>query len=209
MPMLAAVTCVARRRRMHCRSSGGTTAALELELRREQQQHGADSDQRHRWQAGHGPEKALHGLSTSRLDRQRQRASAHAASIRQGPDSGWRRQTVAPAGTEHQAAPAPVARRQPGSSSSAAAVLEQAPAAGGDERSGTETGSAPSSEAAAPSSLLCAVCLEEVRGRGEEAEATTLPCSHSYQPGCVLPWLAAHRACPCCRATVPSPESRY
>ena len=61
--------------------------------------------------------------------------------------------------------------------------------------------------------MLCAVCLEEVRGRGEAAEAeaeattTTLPCSHSYHPGCVLPWLAAHGACPCCRAAVPSPEN--
>jgi len=46
---------------------------------------------------------------------------------------------------------------------------------------------------------VCAVCLEEVRER-----ATRLPCSHKYHSECVLPWLAIHPDCPCCRALVPA-----
>ncbi|GJN04528.1 hypothetical protein PR202_ga22084 [Eleusine coracana subsp. coracana] len=51
----------------------------------------------------------------------------------------------------------------------------------------------------ASSAVLCAVCLEDLRG-----VAAALPCSHAYHPGCVGPWLAVHRACPCCRAAVPA-----
>ncbi|GJN25281.1 hypothetical protein PR202_gb13088 [Eleusine coracana subsp. coracana] len=54
----------------------------------------------------------------------------------------------------------------------------------------------------ASSAVLCAVCLEDLRGK-----AAALPCSHAYYPGCVGPWLAVHRACPCCRAAVPVPPS--
>ncbi|XP_066342030.1 probable E3 ubiquitin-protein ligase RHC1A [Miscanthus floridulus] len=102
---------------------------------------------------------------------------------------------------------APGARRQRGRTGSAAAVALESTAARDARGEAEEDASAPSSEA---SSVLCAVCLEEVRGRraaAAEAEAITLPCSHAYHPGCVLPWLAVHRACPCCRATVPSPEN--
>ena len=45
MPMLAAVTCLARRRRMHCRG-GDTAAPAALEL--DQGQHDP-GDHRHRW----------------------------------------------------------------------------------------------------------------------------------------------------------------
>lgn len=49
---------------------------------------------------------------------------------------------------------------------------------------------------------VCAVCLDEVRERCQRV--TRLPCSHKYHSECVLPWLAIHPDCPCCRALVPS-----
>ncbi|KAF8673562.1 hypothetical protein HU200_048646 [Digitaria exilis] len=52
---------------------------------------------------------------------------------------------------------------------------------------------------------VCAVCLEEVRERRERV--TRLPCSHKYHSECVLPWLAIHPDCPCCRALVPSADA--
>ncbi|KAJ3675615.1 hypothetical protein LUZ60_004657 [Juncus effusus] len=52
---------------------------------------------------------------------------------------------------------------------------------------------------------LCAVCLEELV-RGKE-KVTWLPCSHKYHSDCVLPWLASHPDCPCCRTTVPPTET--
>nr|XP_034569954.1 E3 ubiquitin-protein ligase RING1-like [Setaria viridis] len=61
-------------------------------------------------------------------------------------------------------------------------------------------------ESVRSSAELCAVCLEDVRGAA--AEATALPCYHAYHPGCLLPWLAVHRACPCCRAAVPIVAAR-
>ncbi|OEL35390.1 hypothetical protein BAE44_0003591 [Dichanthelium oligosanthes] len=212
MAMLVAVTCLARRRRMHCRRGRDTAAALELE----QRQYGP-GDQRHRWRAEPAPSGLTGREENSRLPRA---PLPHASSNRQqgrrplpldgGPALGCRRrrQTVGagaavPAPTQEEAR-----SQQQGPGSSAAVGLEEAPATGA-ARAEAETGSVPSSEA---SCVLCAVCLEEVRrGRGEAAlvaaEATTLPCSHSYHPGCVLPWLAAHGACPCCRATVTSPEN--
>uniref|UniRef100_A0A1D1Z6M7 E3 ubiquitin-protein ligase RING1 n=1 Tax=Anthurium amnicola TaxID=1678845 RepID=A0A1D1Z6M7_9ARAE len=48
----------------------------------------------------------------------------------------------------------------------------------------------------------CAVCLEGFRGEGRQV--LDLPCSHRYHRDCVLPWLAAHPHCPCCRSPVPS-----
>lgn len=48
---------------------------------------------------------------------------------------------------------------------------------------------------------LCAVCLEKVRGK---KKVMRLPCSHKYHSDCVLPWLAAHPDCPCCRTAVPA-----
>ncbi|KAG2558424.1 hypothetical protein PVAP13_8NG265400 [Panicum virgatum] len=49
---------------------------------------------------------------------------------------------------------------------------------------------------------VCAVCLDEVRERRQRV--TRLPCSHKYHSECVLPWLAIHPDCPCCRALVPA-----
>ncbi|KAJ4755859.1 RING/U-box superfamily protein [Rhynchospora pubera] len=49
---------------------------------------------------------------------------------------------------------------------------------------------------------LCAVCLEEVTGK-KKKKVMRLPCSHKYHSDCVLPWLAAHPDCPCCRTAVP------
>jgi len=213
MPMLAAVTCLARRRRMHCRAA----AAPELD----DLGQCSPGDRRRRWRDEPPPAVGMPGCEHAGLPR----APPPHASRRQGrrrvpPDGGSpaplgsrrRRQTVA-AGAD-QAPTETEARSQPGPGSSSAAVsLKKAPDAGRvARRAGEETASAPAPEAA-PSPVLCAVCLEEVRGRGEAAEAeaeattTTLPCSHSYHPGCVLPWLAARGACPCCRAAVPSPEN--
>ena len=53
---------------------------------------------------------------------------------------------------------------------------------------------------------VCAVCLDEVRDR-EDRRVTRLPCSHKYHSECVLPWLAIHPDCPCCRALVPSADT--
>ncbi|CAO2144541.1 unnamed protein product [Urochloa humidicola] len=179
MPMLAAVTCLARRRRMHCRSSD---AAPELD----QGQHGLAGDHRHRWRDEPAPVAV--GIpgheQTGRL------AARAPLSGRQGRSRLLQEE----------------ARFQHGRGSSAAMVSKKAAPAAGGARAGTWAASPSSlSEASSSSSLavLCAVCLEEVR-RGETAAA--LPCSHSYHPGCVLPWLAAHGDCPCCRAAVPSGE---
>ncbi|KAJ1697102.1 hypothetical protein LUZ63_005614 [Rhynchospora breviuscula] len=49
---------------------------------------------------------------------------------------------------------------------------------------------------------LCAVCLEEVTAK-KKKKVMRLPCSHKYHSDCVLPWLAAHPDCPCCRTAVP------
>ena len=114
------------------------------------------------------------------------------------PDSGRRRHQTVHGHGEHALAPG--VRRQRGRTGSAAAAALESTAAGDARGEAEEDASAPSSEA---SSVLCAVCLEEVRGRraaAAEAEAITLPCSHAYHPGCVLPWLAVHHACPCCKA---------
>lgn len=51
----------------------------------------------------------------------------------------------------------------------------------------------------ASSAELWAVCLEDVRGMATELPWPVLP------PRLRAHWLAAHRACPCGRAAVPSP----
>lgn len=50
---------------------------------------------------------------------------------------------------------------------------------------------------------LCAVCLEGFR---VHQQVIWLPCAHRYHSACVLPWLADHSHCPCCRTEVPSLE---
>lgn len=195
MPMLAAVTCASRRRRMHCRGSDTAAAALELD----QGQHDP-GNHHHRWR----DETAPVGMPGSREQTRRRGRRRHPRDG--GPALGSRRRQRQAVAAGAERAPAPEEdRSQPGPGSSAAVVSKKAPAAG-EARAGVETaGAALSSEAASSSSaVLCAVCLEEVP---TGAEATTLPCSHSYHAGCVLPWLAARGACPCCRATLPSPEN--
>ncbi|CAK9142004.1 unnamed protein product [Ilex paraguariensis] len=46
---------------------------------------------------------------------------------------------------------------------------------------------------------ICVVCLEDFE---EEQQVIYLPCSHKYHTNCLLPWLAAHPYCPCCRTPV-------
>lgn len=53
---------------------------------------------------------------------------------------------------------------------------------------------------------VCAVCLDEVREERRQ-RVTRLPCSHKYHSECVLPWLAIHPDCPCCRSLVPSADT--
>ncbi|CAO2149385.1 unnamed protein product [Urochloa humidicola] len=193
MPMLAAVTCLARRRRMHCRSSDAA-AAPATKLDQGQHVLTGGGDHRHRWRDEPATAVAMAGREETRLPRAPPSSSRQQGRRRLPQALGSRRQwhqAKVAAGGE-QAPTQELARGQPGRGSSAAMVLKKAAPAAGDARAA----SSPSSAA-----VLCAVCLEEVR-RGE---AAALPCSHSYHPGCVLPWLAAHRACPCCRAASPSP----
>ncbi|CAL4987230.1 unnamed protein product [Urochloa decumbens] len=201
MPMLAAVTCLFRRRRMHCRGSDAPAApAPELD----QGQHGP-GDHRHRWRDRDEPALVvgMPGREETTLPRaplsSRQQGRRRLPRDGLPPVLGSRRRRHLAAGAEQAPTPTPTQeeiRGQPGRVSSAAAVWKKKapPAAGGAV-------SSPSSGALSPAAVLCAVCLEEVR----QGNAATLPCSHSYHPGCVLPWLAAHGACPCCRAAVPSP----
>ncbi|THG22104.1 putative RING-H2 finger protein ATL19 [Camellia sinensis] len=46
----------------------------------------------------------------------------------------------------------------------------------------------------------CAVCLEEF---GEQTEVTSMPCSHVFHHGCIVPWLKSHNSCPMCRYEIP------
>lgn len=197
--MLVAVTCAARRRRVHCR--GCDTAAAAMELDRGQQGPGDYCG--HRWRDEPAPVGMPGGREqTRRQGRQRRDGGPALVGSR-------RRQRHAVAAGAQQAPSPAEAGSQPGPGSSAAVVSRKKAPAAGEARAGVETASAAaalSSEAAASlPTVLCAVCLEEVPTEAEVT--TTLPCSHSYHAGCVLPWLAARGACPCCRATLPSPEN--
>ncbi|CAL4980447.1 unnamed protein product [Urochloa decumbens] len=204
MPMLAAVTCFARRRRMHFRDSDAA-AAPEL-IDQGQHQLGPAGDHRHRWRDRDEPAPVV-DMPGRELRRPRAPPSGRQEGWRLPRDGGpaelgsrRRRHATVAAGSEQEEA-----RGQPGRQRSSAAVaLKKAPAAAGGARAGSGAASSPSSGASSPAAVLCAVCLEEVR----PGEAAALPCSHSYHPGCVLPWFAAHGACPCCRAAVPSPAGR-
>ena len=138
MPMLAAVTCLARRRRMHCRGSA-TAAALELD----QGQHDP-GDHRHRWRDERAEPPAHVGMP-GREPAELPRAPLPHASRRQGrrrvPRDGGPpaplgsrrpRQTVTAAGAE-LAPTQEEARSQPGpgSSSAAVALKKKAPDAAG------------------------------------------------------------------------------
>jgi hypothetical protein len=75
----------------------------------------------------------------------------------------------------------------------------------GNAHGKVEAASAPSSEA---SFVLCAVYLDEVgQSTLPEAEVIMASCSHAYLPGCILLWLAVHRACHCSGRIVLSHEN--
>ncbi|PUZ75040.1 hypothetical protein GQ55_1G115800 [Panicum hallii var. hallii] len=54
------------------------------------------------------------------------------------------------------------------------------------------------------SSVVCSVCLEDVRG-GEMVRQVPA-CRHVFHVGCIDMWLHSHRTCPMCRCVVPLPE---
>ena len=140
------VTCLARRRRMHCRGSA-TAAALELD----QGQHGP-GDHRHRWRDERAEPPAHVGMP-GREPAELPRAPLPHASRRQGrrrvPRDGGPpaplgsrrpRQTVTAAGAE-LAPTQEEARSQPGPGSSSAAVsLKKAPDAGRGARRAARRG---------------------------------------------------------------------
>lgn len=43
---------------------------------------------------------------------------------------------------------------------------------------------------------LCVVCQDNIE---VDSTATSMPCSHSFHPDCLKPWLEAHNSCPVCR----------
>ncbi|RLN07795.1 RING-H2 finger protein ATL75-like [Panicum miliaceum] len=56
----------------------------------------------------------------------------------------------------------------------------------------------------AASSVVCSVCLEDVRG-GEMVRQVPA-CRHVFHVGCMDMWLHSHRTCPMCRCVVSPPE---
>ena len=58
---------------------------------------------------------------------------------------------------------------------------------------------------ATSSSVVCPVCLEDVRG-GERVRQVPA-CRHVFHVGCIDMWLHSHRTCPMCRCVV-SPQSQ-
>ncbi|MQL85905.1 hypothetical protein Taro_018420 [Colocasia esculenta] len=104
-----------------------------------------------------------------------------------------------------------------GTESRAPPARRGAPARGGaaatrtDSAARTKKPLPPTPAAAAPalgrtdsSASECAVCLDGLRGGERRRPVLSLPCSHRYHRDCVLPWLAAHPSCPCCRTPVAS-----
>ena len=57
---------------------------------------------------------------------------------------------------------------------------------------------------AAASSVVCSVCLEDVRG-GEMVRQVPA-CRHVFHVGCIDMWLHSHRTCPMCRCVVSPPS---
>ncbi|OWM69805.1 E3 ubiquitin-protein ligase BIG BROTHER-like isoform X1 [Punica granatum] len=47
---------------------------------------------------------------------------------------------------------------------------------------------------------VCAVCLDDFRVG--EHRVMDLSCSHKYHTECLLPWIANHPHCPCCRTPI-------
>jgi len=56
----------------------------------------------------------------------------------------------------------------------------------------------------------CAVCKEQFKLETEDPDeqiVVTLPCTHPFHEGCILPWLKSNGTCPVCRhALIPQPE---
>jgi len=56
----------------------------------------------------------------------------------------------------------------------------------------------------------CAVCKEQFKLETEDPDeqvVVTLPCTHPFHEGCILPWLKSSGTCPVCRhALIPQPE---
>jgi hypothetical protein len=63
--------------------------------------------------------------------------------------------------------------------------------------------SEPAAAAAASSSVVCSVCLEDVRG-GEMVRQVPA-CRHIFHVGCIDMWLHSHGTCPMCRCVVSPP----
>lgn len=47
----------------------------------------------------------------------------------------------------------------------------------------------------------CPVCVEEL-SMGKNA--IFMPCGHSFDPDCLMPWLKDHNTCPVCRHELPT-----
>jgi hypothetical protein len=132
MPMLVAVTCAARRRRVHCR--GCDTAAAAMELDRGQQGPGDYCG--HRWRDEPAPVGMPGGREqTRRQGRQRRDGGPALVGSR-------RRQRHAVAAGAQQAPSPAEAGSQPGPGSSAAVVSRKKAPAAGEARAGVETASA-------------------------------------------------------------------
>jgi len=46
----------------------------------------------------------------------------------------------------------------------------------------------------------CPICMDELKiGK----KAIFMPCGHTFDPDCLLPWLKDHNTCPVCRYELP------
>jgi len=52
----------------------------------------------------------------------------------------------------------------------------------------------------------CPVCLGEFKMLENVKQ---LPCSHSFHPSCILPWLEKTNSCPLCRHELPTDDEDY
>nr|CCA20603.1 conserved hypothetical protein [Albugo laibachii Nc14] len=52
----------------------------------------------------------------------------------------------------------------------------------------------------------CAVCKDDFN---LAEEARRMPCTHTFHPDCILPWLKQHNSCPVCRYELPTDDADY